>query len=60
VVSRDIYIYNNLKICVAGDNSKLVNMLGDIGIDAMRLPTCSPELNPIKLIFNTMVQKFAS
>ena len=29
-------------------------------MDVVLLPACSPELNPIELIFNVMVQKFNS
>ena len=31
-----------------------------IGIDVVTLPKHSPELNPIELIFNAMVQRFNS
>ena len=60
MVRGDIYVYDNSKTHVAGDNEDLVSILRDVGIDAVRLPTYSPELNPVELIFNVLVQKFAS
>jgi len=60
MVRGDIFVYDNARIHVSGDNSDLKNILRDVGIDAVTLPTYSPELNPIELIFNVMVQRFAS
>ena len=55
MVNGDIYVYNNSKTHIARDNSDLVSILRDVGIDAVRLPTYSPELNPVELIFNVIV-----
>ena len=38
----------------------LYDVLHSVGIDSIPLSTCSPELNPIELVFNIMVQRFAS
>ena len=45
---------------VSGDNSELGQMFRSVGIDIFTFPTHSPELNPIELVFNVMVQRFAS
>ena len=60
LVRGDIFVCDNAQMHVSGDNSDLKNILRDAGIDAATLPTHSPELNPIELIFNVMVQRFAS
>ena len=45
---------------VSGENSELGQIFRSVGIDIVTLPTYTPELNPIELVFNVMVQRFAS
>ena len=45
---------------VSGEKSELGHTFRSVGIHIVTLPTHSPELNPIELVFNVMVQRFAS
>ena len=56
----DILINDDCSMHVNGENSELGQMLRSVGIDIVSLPTCSLELNPIELVFNFIVQRFAS
>ena len=53
-------VCDNAATHVKGDNSNLKKAMKSIDIDVMTLPKHSPELNPIELIFNVMVQRFNS
>ena len=56
----DMIVHDNVSIHVDGDNTELKEAYRSLGIDVINLPACSPELNPIELVFNIMVQRFTS
>ena len=60
VLRGDIFVRENAQMHVSGNNSDLKRILQEVGIDAVTLPTHSPELNPIELNFNVMFQRFTS
>ena len=45
---------------VKNSHEKEIQMFRCVGIDIVTLPTFSPEMNPIELVFNFMVQRFTS
>ena len=51
----DIHICNNTTININSDNSDLIKYLKNAGINTITLLMHSPELNAIKLTFNTMI-----
>ena len=59
-VCGDVFAYDDAQTHVSRDNSDSKSMIREAGIDALTLPTCGLEQNPIELIFNVMVQRFAS
>ena len=54
----DVLVLDNAAIHDKGDNTELVNWLyNSHGIAVLFLPTRSPELNPIELIWRNLVMK---
>ena len=54
----DVLVLDNAAIHCGGDNSVLEEWLWDrFGVLVLLLPPRSPELNPIELVWNTMVQR---
>ena len=54
----DVLVLDNAAIHCHGDNSVLEEWLWDqFGVLVLFLPPRSPELNPIELVWNTMVQR---
>ena len=51
---------DNANMRTKGDDAHLKEALGEIGVDAATSPECSPELNPIELVFNVIVMRFNS
>ena len=61
LVGGDILVLDNAAIHVSGENEDLGEYLWDrFKILLLTLPTYSPELNPIELIWNVMVQRMQS
>ena len=60
LIRGDAAVRDNAPAHAKGDNNMLSDILTAVGVDAIPLPTCSAELNPIELVFNAMVQRFAS
>ena len=60
LICEDIAVYNNTLIYIKGDNNMICDVLLSVSIDSILLPTYSPELNLIELVFNVIVQRFAS
>jgi uncharacterized membrane protein YuzA (DUF378 family) len=59
--SGDILVMDNAAIHVFGENDVLVDFLWEnFGIHMLMLPTCSPELNPIELLWQILVQRLKS
>jgi len=57
----DVLVMDNAAIHVGGENNVLEDFLWDnFGIHVVMLPTCSPELNPIELLWNILVQHLRS
>ena len=52
--------YNNAPIYVKGDNDILCDILHSISINSILLPTYSPKLNRIELVFNIIIKRFTS
>ena len=48
-------VYDNVETHVKGDNGMLSNVLKASGIYSVLLPACSPDLDPIDLVFNVIV-----
>ena len=55
-----IAVHSNAAIYAKDKNVMLSKVLNEIGIDCITSSACSPELNPMELMFNAMVQYFAS
>ena len=54
----DVLVLDNAAIHYGGENSVLEDWLWDhFGVLLLFLPPRSPELNPIELVWNTMVQR---
>lgn len=61
LVSGDILVLDNAAIYVSGEKDHLEDYLWDkFEILVLTLPTSSPELNPIELIWNVTVQSMQS
>jgi transposase len=59
--SGNILVMDNTAIHVFGENDVLINFLWEhFGIHVLMLPTHSPELNPIELLWNILVQHLKS
>ena len=59
--SGDILVMDNAAIHVFGENDVLVDFLWEnFGIHVLMLPTRSPELNPIELLWQILVQRLKS
>lgn len=57
----DILVMDNAAIHVYGENDVLVDFLWEyFGIHVLMLPTRSPELNPIELLWRILVQRLKS
>ena len=56
----DMILHDNATIHVNGDTAELKDVCRSLGIDVINLPAYSPELNPIELVFNIIVQRFSS
>jgi len=57
----DILVMDNAAIHVGGENDVLEDFLWDyFGIHVLMLPTRSPELNPIELLWHILVQRLKS
>ena len=58
---RDVLVLDNAAIHAKGDNTELVDWLWEEhGIAVLFLPTRSPELNPIELVWRSLVMKLRS
>ena len=55
-----VLIHDDFSTRVSDENYEIGQMFRSVGADIVALSTCSPELNPIELVFNVMVQRFAS
>ena len=61
LVGGDILVLDNAAIHVSGENDDIGEYLWDrFRILVLTLPTYSPELNPIELIWNVMIQRMQS
>ena len=60
MVRGDARACNNASTHVSRGNSNLNLNLRHVGVDAVALPAHSPELSPIELVFNVVVQRLAS
>ena len=60
MVHGDVFVCDNARMHVSGNDSDLKSMLLESGVDTVTIPTCGTELSPIELIFNVMFQRFAS
>ena len=60
LVVGDIAACDNASIHVNAENADLQSILSSVGIDVVLLPSYSPELNPIELVFNVMAARFKS
>ena len=60
VAQGGIIVHANASIHAHVENSELQSILSIMGIDNLTLSTCSPELNLMNLVFNVVVQRFAS
>ena len=56
MVKGDIAAHNNPPMYVKGNNVNLSHIFNSVSIDLIPLPLYSLDLNPIKLVFNAMVQ----
>ena len=56
----DVAICDNAANYVKCENDLLSKILTKASVDSITLPVCSPRLNPIELVFNVIVQCFAS
>ena len=61
LVGGDILVLENAAIHISGENNDIREYLWDrFRILVLTLPTYSPELNPIELIWNVMIQRMQS
>ena len=60
LVPSDIVVLDNATARNKGYNSTLKDTLKEEGIDSITFPKHSPELNPVELKFNVIVQRFNS
>ena len=56
----DVLIHDDFPMHVSGESCEVGEMSISVGTGLVTLPNCSPMLNPIELVFNVMVQMFAS
>ena len=60
LVPGDMAVCDNITTHVKGVNSHLKQAMKSIGIDVMTLPKCSPDLSPIELTLNDVIQRLNS
>jgi transposase len=63
----DVLVLDNAAIHTGGSASHLADLLWDVEVDGsplnvlvLPLPTCSPELNPIELVFHILARRLRS
>ena len=51
-------MHDNVSIHVNDANKEIQENLSSLDIDVVLLPSHSPDLNPVELVFNVMAQRF--